>query len=248
MHVTLRGSGAFYTKIGGTVPPEQASREGSMSHYPDADFLTGAFQPGQFYADTGAEVAFAGRSNAGKSSAINVIVNRNNFARVSKSPGRTQMINFFVLRKAIAGAGGDASAGEGVQQRIVDLPGYGFAKVTQSMQRHWRELMTAYFEQRKSLVGLFIIVDIRRGIGDYDRQMLQWAEALNCPAHILLTKADKLKRGAAKAALFKVSGELNTEFSGVASVQLFSALKRDGADEARRALDGMLQRDDDTSA
>jgi GTP-binding protein len=99
--------------------------------------------------------------------------------------------------------------------------------------------MTAYFEQRKSLAGLFIIVDIRRGIGDYDRQMLQWAESLNCPAHVLLTKADKLKRGAAKAAVLTVSKEL----SGVASVQQFSALKRDGADEARRVLDRMLQGD-----
>jgi len=237
VHVTLRGSGAFYTKIGSTVLPQQACREGSMSHYPDADYLTGAYQPKQFYADEGAEVAFAGRSNAGKSSAINVIVNRNNFARVSKSPGRTQLINFFVLRKA--GAGNDAAG----QQRIVDLPGYGFAKVTQSMQQHWRELMTAYFEQRKSLVGLFVIVDIRRGIGDYDRQMLQWADALNCPAHVLLTKADKLKRGAAKAALFKVSKEIKNEFSSASSVQLFSALKRDGADEARVVLDKMLQGD-----
>ncbi len=206
-----------------------------MSHYPDADYLTGAYQPGQFYADQGAEVAFAGRSNAGKSSAINVIVNRTNFARVSKSPGRTQLINFFLLRKAADGA---SAAG---QQRIVDLPGYGFAKVTQSMQQHWQQLMGAYFESRRSLAGLFVIVDIRRGIGDYDRQMLAWAAQLGCPAHVLLTKADKLKRGAAKAALLQAQKTLQQEGYGDAvSVQLFSALKRAGADDARTVLDAML--------
>lgn len=195
-----------------------------MSHYPDADYLTGAYQPGQFYPDEGAEVAFAGRSNAGKSSAINVIVNRNNFARVSKSPGRTQLINFFVLRKA------------GHQQRIVDLPGYGFARVAKSMQQHWQELIGAYFSERQSLSGLFVIVDVRRGLGDYDRQMLEWAGSLDCPAHVLLTKADKLKRGAAKSALLTARKELSNN----ATVQLFSALKRDGADDARAVLDQML--------
>jgi len=196
-----------------------------MSHYPDADYLTGAYQPNQFSPDEGTEVAFAGRSNAGKSSAINVIVNRNNFARVSKSPGRTQLINFFTLRRTDAG-----------EQRIVDLPGYGFARVAQSMQQHWQQLMGAYFEERRSLAGLFVIVDIRRGLGDYDRQMLAWAASLGCPAHVLLTKADKLKRGAAKTALLQVRREL----AGAATAQLFSALKRDGADEARRVLDTML--------
>ena len=199
-----------------------------MSHYPDADYLTGAYQPNQFYPDEGVEVAFAGRSNAGKSSAINTIVNRNSFARVSKQPGRTQLINFFVLRRT----------GEG-EQRIVDLPGYGFAKVAQSMQKHWRQLMTAYFEQRRSLAGVFVIVDIRRGLGDYDWQMLEWAASLDCPAHVLLTKADKLKRGAAKNALLAVRRELD----GAATVQLFSALKRDGDAEARRVLDAMLAAD-----
>ena len=196
-----------------------------MSYYPDADYLTGAYQPGQFWADEGAEVAFAGRSNAGKSSAINVIVNRNNFARVSKSPGRTQLINFFVLRR-----------NPEHEQRIVDLPGYGFARVAQSMQKHWRQLIGAYFEGRASLAGVFVIVDIRRGLGDYDWQMIEWAGSLHRPAHVLLTKADKLKRGAAKNTLLKVRKELGD----AASVQLFSALKKDGDDEARRVLDEML--------
>jgi len=196
-----------------------------MSHYPDADYLTGAYQAKQFYPDQGAEVAFAGRSNAGKSSAINAIVVRNNFARVSKQPGRTQLINFFILRRGAAG-----------EQRIVDLPGYGFAKVAQAMQKHWRELMGAYFAERQSLSGLFVIVDIRRGLGDYDWQMLDWANSLGRPAHVLLTKADKLKRGAAKTALLTVRKELD----GAATVQLFSALKREGDNEARKVLDAML--------
>jgi GTP-binding protein len=221
---TLRGSGEFYTKTGSTVLPTRAAN--SMSYYPDADYLTGAYQPGQFWADEGAEVAFAGRSNSGKSSAINVIVNRNNFARVSKSPGRTQLINFFVLRRS-----------EEREQRIVDLPGYGFAKVAKVMQQHWRELLGAYFDGRQSLSGLFVIVDIRRGLGDYDWQMLNWADSLGCPAHVLLTKADKLKRGAAQNALLKIRREID----GVASVQLFSALKKDGDDEARKTLNTMLE-------
>ena len=131
-----------------------------MSHYPQASFLTSAHQPKQFIADEGAEVAFAGRSNAGKSSAINTIVNQRNFARTSKSPGRTQLINFFQLRD---------------QQRLVDLPGYGYAKVPHSVQNHWRKLMGAYFEQRQSLAGLIVVVDIRRSLGDYDWQMIDWA-------------------------------------------------------------------------
>ncbi|NND53433.1 MAG: YihA family ribosome biogenesis GTP-binding protein [Gammaproteobacteria bacterium] len=204
-----------------------------MSLYPDADYLTGAYQPKQFYPDEGVEVAFAGRSNAGKSSAINTIVNRRNFARVSKQPGRTQLINFFILRKA---AGRKQPDDKSAEQRIVDLPGYGFAKVVESMQKHWRVLITAYFEERQSIAGVFVIVDIRRGLGDYDRQMLDWAASLGCPAHVLLTKADKLKRGAAKNTLLKVRRELGD----AATVQLFSALKRDGEDEARKVLDAML--------
>jgi GTP-binding protein len=192
-----------------------------MSHYPEASFITSAHEPGQFVADEGSEVAFAGRSNAGKSSAINAIVNQRNFARTSKSPGRTQLINFFRLR------GGD---------RLVDLPGYGYARVARSMQAHWRKLMEAYFNGRDSLAGLFVVVDVRRGLSDFDWQMIDWAAQIGCPAHVLLTKADKLKRGAAKNAILAVRKELD----GAATVQLFSALKKDGVEEARQALDGML--------
>ena len=118
-----------------------------MSQYPEAHFIKSANAASQFVEDTGAEVAVAGRSNAGKSSAINIIVNRRQFARTSKTPGRTQLVNFFGLRDG---------------ERLVDLPGYGFAKVSTRMRAHWRDLMANYFESRKSLAGLFLIVDIRR--------------------------------------------------------------------------------------
>lgn len=193
-----------------------------MSQYPAASYLTGAYEARQFYADSGSEVAFAGRSNAGKSSAINTIVNRRSFARTSKSPGRTQLVNFFSLRP---------------EQRLVDLPGYGFARVTREMQAHWRELLGSYFETRASLAGLFIIVDIRRGLGDYDAQMLEWSSTIGCPAHVLLTKADKLKRGPAMAALLAARKELGA----TATAQLFSATKALGVEEGRAALERMLQ-------
>ena len=197
-----------------------------MSHYPQASFLTSAHQPKQFFADDGAEVAFAGRSNAGKSSAINAIVNQRNFARTSKSPGRTQLVNFFRLRD---------------HQRIVDLPGYGYARVPKSVQDHWRKLMGAYFEQRQSLTGLIVVVDIRRSLGDFDWQMIDWADQIGCAAHILLTKSDKLKRGASISTLNQVRKEVGESVTA----QLFSATKRVGVDEARDALDRMIAIDRD---
>jgi GTP-binding protein len=195
-----------------------------MSHYPQASFLTSANQSTQFVADEGAEVAFAGRSNAGKSSAINAIVNQRNFARTSKSPGRTQLINFFSLDES---------------KRLVDLPGYGYARVPQSVQRHWQTLMGAYFEERESLAGVFAIVDIRRELTDFDWQMIDWANEINCPIHVLLTKSDKLTRGAAANTLLKLRKELQNK----ATIQLFSALKRTGDEEARVVLDKMLAND-----
>jgi GTP-binding protein len=194
-----------------------------MSQYPDARFVLSADAPRQFPRDTGAEVAFAGRSNAGKSSAINVIVNRRQFARTSKTPGRTQLVNFFAL------CGDDA--------RLVDLPGYGFARVTASKRRHWGTLLTDYFEQRRSLKGLFLVVDARRQISDFDCGMLLFAESVSKPVHVLLTKADKLNRGQAGRALSQVRQELN----GRASVQLFSATSREGVEEARRVLAEFLE-------
>lgn len=193
----------------------------NMSVFPDACFLTSAHDPHQFVADTGAEVAFAGRSNSGKSSAINTLVNRRNFARTSKSPGRTQLINFFSLAE---------------NRRLVDLPGYGYARVPQLARNHWQGLLKEYFQHRKSLVGAIIVVDSRRLLGDYDWQMLEWCRSIECPVHVLLTKADKIKRQAASNALAAAQNQLG----GLATVQLFSATNRQGLEEARRYLHALL--------
>jgi GTP-binding protein len=197
-----------------------------MSHYPQACFIKSANAPSQFVPDEGAEVAFAGRSNAGKSSAINVIVNRRQFARTSKTPGRTQLVNFFSLRD---------------DKRLVDLPGYGFAKVADKMRHHWADLMADYFESRKSLAGMFLIVDIRRQLTDFDRQMLAFGDSVGLPVHVLLTKTDKLKRGQAAKALLEVRRDLGD----IATVQHFSALNRQGEGEARSKLEEFLSTERD---
>ena len=192
-----------------------------MSVFPNAAFLTSAHEAHQFVSDTGTEVAFAGRSNAGKSSAINTILNRRNFARTSKSPGRTQLINFFSLVD---------------DRRLVDLPGYGYARVGRSLRKPWRGLLAEYFESRTSLQGLFLVVDSRRGPGDFDWQMLDWSRMIECPVHVLLTKADKLKRQEASRTLAAVQKDIGD----TATVQLFSATKNQGLEEARRVLEGFL--------
>ena len=192
-----------------------------MSVFPNAVFLKSAHEATQFVPDSGAEVAFAGRSNAGKSSAINTILNRRNFARTSKSPGRTQLINFFSLT-------GD--------QRLVDLPGYGYARVGRSVQKHWEGLLAEYFETRTSLQGLFLVVDSRRGLGDFDWQMLDWFRMIDCPVNVLLTKADKLKRQEATRILAAAQKDLGD----TATAQLFSATKGSGLDDARGQLDRFL--------
>ena len=194
-----------------------------MSQYPEAEFIKSANALNQFVPDQGAEVAVAGRSNAGKSSAINVIVNRRQFARTSKTPGRTQLINFFSLQG---------------EERLIDLPGYGFAKVSDKKRFHWRDLIADYFESRQSLKGLFLIMDIRRQITKFDQQMLSFAEQVALPTHVLLTKTDKLKRGQAAKALLEVRRDLHEG----ATVQHFSALTRLGEDEARAKLNDYLKR------
>ncbi|MEM9401964.1 MAG: ribosome biogenesis GTP-binding protein YihA/YsxC [Pseudomonadota bacterium] len=192
-----------------------------MSKYPEANFIKSANALNQFVPDAGAEVAFAGRSNAGKSSAINVLVNRRQFARTSKTPGRTQLVNFFKLT---------------ANTRIVDLPGYGFARVSDKIRAHWGELLSGYFQVRQSLKGLVLIVDIRRRLTDFDRQMIEFAESVNLPIHVLLTKSDKLKRGQVAKAVLEVQRELGER----ASVQAFSSLKRDGENEARQVMERFL--------
>jgi GTP-binding protein len=192
-----------------------------MSAYPGAHFLTSANKPAQFVPDEGAEIAFAGRSNAGKSSAINAILGRRGLARTSKIPGRTQLVNFFDL---------------GGGRRVTDLPGYGYARVPEAVRRHWGKLMDAYFLQRQSLAGLFIVMDVRRPLTDFDQGMLDWAHQAGCPVHILLTKADKLSRGAGTAALLAVRKAVGD----TATVQLFSALKGTGVETAREVLKRLL--------
>jgi len=195
-----------------------------MSAYPEARFVSSAHRPGQFLPDEGREVAFAGRSNAGKSSAINAILGRRGLARTSKTPGRTQLVNFFHV-------------GEGL--RITDLPGYGYARVPEPVRRHWGQLMDTYFRERRSLAGLFLVMDVRHPLTEFDSRMLAWADSVGCPVHVLLTKADKLSRGKAAATRHSVVRALGPD----AGVQLFSALKATGVDEARSVLDGMLGRD-----
>ena len=194
-----------------------------MSHYPRARFLTSADAPAGFGDDSGAEVAFAGRSNSGKSSAINAIVQRRDLARTSKTPGRTQLVNFFELTPG---------------QRLVDLPGYGYAQVPPAMRAHWGRLMQAFFETRESLAGLFIVVDARRGFADSDRVMLEYAEARGRPVHVLLSKADKLTRNEARELLKQTRALLTAR----ATAQLFSAVTGDEVEAARGALDAMLAR------
>jgi GTP-binding protein len=193
-----------------------------MAGFPNARFLTSANQPGQFVPDAGAEVAFAGRSNAGKSSAINAITHQRQLARTSASPGRTQLVNFFALAEGL---------------RLVDLPGYGYARVPEKVQAHWRGLLEHYFASRGSLRGLFLVVDSRRGLLPLDRQMLEWTGSLGRPAHVLLTKSDKLSRSEGAAALRAAAASCGQR----CTVQLFSAQSGAGLDEARQRLAAMLQ-------
>lgn len=176
------------------------------------EFIGSAHNPNQFPTDQGREVAFAGRSNSGKSSAINTILARKRLARTSKIPGRTQLINFF-------------SVGE--SHRIVDLPGYGYARVSASVQEHWRGLLEAYFKNRTSLIGLIVTVDARRGPKELDQVMLDWAKETHIPAVVLLTKADKMSRVGARALEAEAVQNLGVP------VVLFSTRKHQGVEEAR---------------
>lgn len=166
------------------------------------------------------EVAFAGRSNAGKSSAINALAQRHRLAFVSKTPGRTQQINFFSL-------------GDG--RFLVDLPGYGYAKVPHGTKNEWEQLISGYLQLRPQLRGLIVVMDVRHPMKDLDRQLLAWFEGIGKPAHILLTKADKLGRQPAIEQLRNTAKILAADFPGV-SVQLFSAHTRMGIDEAEAVL------------
>lgn len=195
--------------------------------YRQARFLVSAAKLHQAPPDTGYEIAFAGRSNAGKSSAINVLCEQKSLARTSKTPGRTQLLNFFALDD---------------QRRLVDLPGYGYAKVSVNVKRDWQGSLAQYLEERQCLRGLILMMDIRHPLKPYDRQMLDWARHIQLPVHVLLTKADKLKRGPAANILLQVKQELNSMGHDF-SAQLFSSLKRQGIAEAHRTLDRWFELD-----
>lgn len=178
--------------------------------------------------DLGYEVAFAGRSNAGKSSAINVLTNQRQLARSSKTPGRTQMINFFSIGNP--------------DTRIVDLPGYGYAAVPEKMKIEWQTELEKYLISRLSLAGLVLMMDSRHPLKVFDQQMLQWAKAGNLPVHVLLTKSDKFKYGPAKNVLLNAKREM--EKLGLSfSIQLFSSLKKEGIEELAEVMGRWLRID-----
>lgn len=200
-----------------------------MSIYPHVQFLISAAAPSQFPPDGGVEVAIAGRSNAGKSTAINAMMARKALARTSKTPGRTRLLNFFEIEPG---------------RRLVDLPGYGYAEGPPPDRDAWARLIDA-LGQRSALCGLFLIVDARRGLMEGDEKLLHWAAELDKPVHVLLSKADQLKRAAAQTMLHDTGSRLQ-RMPGQSSAQLFSAHEHLGLDDARRLLDEWLlnKRDD----
>lgn len=195
------------------------SAEDLQKYFQSAAFTVSAAKLAQCPANVGLEVAFAGRSNAGKSSAINRLTGQKKLARISKTPGRTQLINFFGLRD---------------EQRLVDLPGYGYAKVALAKKLEWQKHLEQYLEKRSSLTGLVLVMDVRHPLQPFDSIMLDWVKQYETHCHILLTKADKLKRGPAMQSLFEV--EKAVEDQEHSSVQLFSATNGTGLEEARETL------------
>jgi GTP-binding protein len=193
-------------------------------NYRKVAYLTSAAKFSQCPEDEGWEVAFAGRSNAGKSSAINSLTGNSKLAKTSRTPGRTQLINFFELSET---------------QRLVDLPGYGFAKVPLAVKKEWTKQLENYLQKRECLRGLILVMDVRHPLQPFDQQMLDWALAASMPVHILLTKADKLKKGPATSTLLKVRATFAAH-AELISVQLFSALKHSGHEQLLEVLDKWL--------
>ena len=196
----------------------------SSNPFRAAQFATSAPDSRRLPADTGAEIAFAGRSNAGKSSALNAICDQAGLARTSKTPGRTQLLNVFVLDEA---------------RRLIDLPGYGYAKVPVAMREKWRQVIDAYLRERESLRGVVLIMDSRHPLKDFDRQMLAYCREIGLACHVLLTKSYKLSRSEAARTLAVVRAECAKQ-GWTATAQLFSALAKTGLDEARTVLMGLL--------
>jgi GTP-binding protein len=195
-----------------------------MALFQEAQFFISADKLTDLPPPSGIEIAFAGRSNSGKSSAINTLANRNRLAFVSKTPGRTQLINFFSL---------------GNDRFLVDLPGYGYAKVPEAMRVHWQSVLSRYLMERESLHGLVLIMDARHPLTPLDHQMLNWFIPTCKPVHVLLSKADKLSKQQATNTLRAVRAELERTYPNC-TVQLFSSLKRIGLDEAEMMIGKML--------
>ena len=190
-------------------------------HYQNTHFITSAPDIRHLPEDEGVEIAFAGRSNAGKSSALNRLTNQRSLAKTSKTPGRTQLINLFKVEEGC---------------HIVDLPGYGFAQVPVEMKNKWQKSLGEYLQKRECLKGLVVLMDIRHPMKDLDQQMIFWAIDSRIPVQVLLTKADKLKSGARKQTLLKVRKQVET-FGGDVDVDVFSSLKGLGVDQLRAKLD-----------
>jgi len=187
-----------------------------------AKFVTSAATLAQCPTDEGAEIAFCGRSNAGKSSAINALTDQKALARTSKTPGRTQLINFFMLND---------------ETKLVDLPGYGYAKVPVSIKEHWHRHLDEYLRDRKSLRGMVLLMDIRHPLKEFDKMMIEWSIDSGLPLHILLTKADKLKRGGQQNGLLGLRKHLPSEIT----TQVFSATKKLGIKELEKRLTAWLE-------
>lgn len=189
--------------------------------YHQAKFIQSASKLADSPEDQGKEVAFAGRSNAGKSSAINTLTRQKALARISKTPGRTQLLNYFEIDS---------------ERKFVDLPGYGYAKVPLAVKKKWHQMMESYLHKRTALCGIVLVMDVRHPLTEFDMQMIEWCQHTQLPLHILLTKADKLNYGAAKNILLKVQKELEDVDVSV-SLQLFSSLKKMGVDDIHQVLD-----------
>jgi GTP-binding protein len=198
-----------------------------VNPFRNAHFALSAPELRQLPRDVGAEIAFAGRSNAGKSSALNAICDQTGLARTSKTPGRTQHFVVFAIDEG---------------HRLVDLPGYGYAKVPEKMREHWRRTIDAYMKERESLRAVVLIMDSRHPLKEFDLQMLAYCRDIGLACHVLLTKADKLSRNEAASALATVRRECKAQ-GWPATAQLFSAPARTGLDEARKILHGLLVND-----
>ncbi len=203
--------------------------QGINNPFRQVSYYLGAAELKQLPEDSGFEVAFAGRSNSGKSSALNTLCEQKQLARTSKTPGRTQLINLFSVDK---------------NRRLVDLPGYGYAQVSLEVKQRWQATLAQYLQERLCLKGLILLSDIRHPLKETDQQMIQWAAAAHLPTHILLSKADKLKQGAQKKALM-LQQQIIKELHAEASVQTFSSLKKQGIEHLIQVLKGWYEMDNE---